>query len=101
AGVGDQGQARVGRAAGLLVDANALADLRRAADQIALLEAARLLAQRGALERFQVLVELRAVETRDRLVVRAPDRAGELRRDVDAPAVAARLGRREIGRAHV
>src|SRR5256885_10997894 len=32
--------------------------------------------------------------------VRTPDRAGELRRDVDAPAVAARLGRRAMDVVH-
>src|SRR5215467_15194998 len=35
-----------------------------------------------------MLVELRAVEALHRLVVRAADRAGELRRDVDGAAVA-------------
>src|SRR5207249_9721315 len=61
----------------LLVDANPLADLRRAADEVALLEAARLLAQRGSLQRLQVLVELRGVEALHGLLVGAADRAGD------------------------
>src|SRR5438309_8340566 len=56
--VGDEEQAGERGHAGLLVDADPLADLRRAADEVALLEAARLLAQRGSLQRLQVLVEL-------------------------------------------
>src|SRR5205085_2256721 len=54
----------------------------------ALLEAARLLAQRGALQRLQVLPELRAVEALDRLLVSTTDRARELRCDVDRRTVA-------------
>src|SRR5262245_25502738 len=92
--VRDEQQAGQGGDAGLLVDADALADFRRAADEIALLEAARLPAQRRAAERLQMLVELRAVETLHRFVVGAADRAGELRRDVDRGAVAPRLVRR-------
>src|SRR5262250_3028415 len=87
-GVGDEEQSGQRGDAGLLVDTDALADLCRAADEIALLEAAGLLAQRGAFERLQVFPELRAVEALYRLVVRATDRAGELRRDVDGAAVA-------------
>src|SRR5690348_7452054 len=93
-GVGDEEQARQRRDAGLLVDPDALADLRRAADEIALLEAARLLAQRRAFQRFEMLVELRAVEALDGVVMRAADRARELRRDVDGAAVASGLVRR-------
>ena len=75
-------------------DADPLADLLGAADQVALLEAARLLvAQRRALERLEVLVELRGVEAADRLVVGAPDRARELGRDVDGGAVTPGRGR--------
>src|SRR5262245_38747962 len=92
-GVGHEEQAGERGDPRLLVDANALADLGRTADEVALLEAARLLAERGALERLQVLVELRAVKARDGLVVRAADRAGKLRRDVEARAVAPDLGR--------
>src|SRR6267142_1926691 len=80
-GVGHEEQAGERGDARLLVDADPLADLGRAADEVALLEAARLLAQRGALERLEMLVELRAVKARDRLVVRPADRAGELWRD--------------------
>src|SRR5262245_42869033 len=57
-GVRDEEQAGQRGDPRLLVRADALADLGRAADEVALLEAARLLAQRGALERLQVLVEL-------------------------------------------
>src|SRR5881296_550145 len=87
-GVRDEEQARERGDAGLLVDADALADLRGAADEIALLEAARLLAQRGALQRLEVLVELRAVEAFHPLLVRATDRTRELRGDVDRAAIA-------------
>src|SRR6267142_2029451 len=99
-GVGHEEQAGERGDARLLVDTNALADLGRAADQVALLEAPRLLAQRGALERLQVLVELRAVEALDRLVVRAPDRARELRRDVDLRSVAPGFRRRAVHVVH-
>src|SRR2546427_11261208 len=76
-GVGHEEQARERGDAGLLADADALAALRRAADEVALLEAARLPAQRGALQRLQVLVELRGMETFHRLAVGAADQAGE------------------------
>src|SRR4029453_4673208 len=79
-----------------LVGPHALADLGRAADQVALLEAARLLAQRGPLQRLEVLVELRALEALYRRLVGAADRAGELRRDVDLRALAPGLRGRPV-----
>src|SRR4029079_14138937 len=84
-----------------LISADALADLRRAADEIARLEATRLLlAQGGLLQRLEMLVELRGVEALHRVVVRAPDRARELRRDVEPGAVAPGLGRRAVDVLH-
>src|SRR2546426_1082547 len=65
----DEEQAGQGRDAGLRIDTDPLADLLGAPDQVALLEATGLLAERRLLERLEVLVELRAVEAPDRLEV--------------------------------
>src|SRR5262249_13267111 len=66
-------------------------DLLGAADQVSLLEAARLLAQRGLLERLQMLPQLGGVEATQRFFARAADRDRELRGDVDGGAVATRV----------
>src|SRR6266404_2391399 len=90
---GNEEHARQGRDAGLDVDADPLADLLRAADQVALLEAAGLLAERGVLERLEMPIELRGVEALDRRLVGAADGDCELGRDVDLRAVAPGLRR--------
>src|SRR5437660_7518015 len=64
-GVGDEEHTGQRRHAGGGVDADALGDLVGAADQVALLEAAPLLAECRALQRFEMLVELRGVKTLD------------------------------------
>src|SRR5437660_3038886 len=80
-GVRDEEHTGQRRHAGGGVDTDALGDLVGAADQIALLESARLLAERRSLQRFEVLVELRGVKALDRVVMRAADRHRELGRD--------------------
>src|SRR5437867_5037799 len=64
-----------------------------APDQVALIETAGLLAERRLLERLEVLVELRAVEAPDRLLVGPADGDGEVWRDVDRRSVAPGLRR--------
>src|SRR5438128_5766183 len=90
---GDEEHARQGRDAGLDVDADPLADLLGAANQVALLEAAGLLAERGVLERLEMLIELRGVEALARRLVGAADGDRELGCDVDLRAVAPGLRR--------
>src|SRR2546425_3724441 len=89
----DEEQAGQGRDAGLSIDTDPPADLLGASDQVALLEAAGLLAERRLLERLEVLVELRAVEAPDRLLMGPADGDRELRRDVDLRSVAPSLRR--------
>src|SRR5262245_53885651 len=68
--VGHEEHPGKGRDPGRLVGADALGDLLGASDQVALLEAARLLAQRRALERLQMLVQLGGMEAAERLLAR-------------------------------
>src|SRR5437762_9407537 len=87
-GVGHEQHAGQRSHPGLLVGADALADRVGTADEVTLLVAAGLFAERRGPERLQVPGELRGAEALERLLVRPADGDGELWGDVDLRAVA-------------
>src|SRR5204862_8368181 len=87
-GVGHEQHAGQRSHPGLLVGADALADRVGTADEVTLLVAAGLFAERRGPERLQVPGELRGAEALERLLVRPADGDGELWGDVDLRAAA-------------